>query len=170
MGKRSNFARKEKDFYETPWAAVQPLLPFIRAIHRYCEPCAGSGKLLRWLGEDTGMGGRYASFVSDIERDARTYQYPTQTFDVFITNPPWSRDILHPIIYNLSSQQDTWLLFDADWMHTKQSVELMTRCRKIVSVGRIKWIPDSPYTGKDNCCWYLFNDKNGPSTEFYGRT
>lgn len=168
MGKRSNFKRIPKDFYETPYEAVQPLLPFIKYVRRYCEPCAGGGKLLRWLGDSDHLL-RYASFVSDIERDARTYQYPTQTFDAFITNPPWSREILHPIIHNLSSQQDAWLLFDADWMHTRQSAELMKRCRKIVSVGRIKWIPDSPYTGKDNCCWYLFNNKEGPTTEFYGR-
>jgi hypothetical protein len=51
----------------------------------------------------------------------------------------------------------TWLLFDADWMHTRQSAPFMPHLRKIVSVGRVKWIPDSPFTGKDNCCWYLFD-------------
>jgi hypothetical protein len=168
LGKRSSFKRIEKDFYETPREAVFPLLPYITHIRRFAEPCAGSGKLIKWLTYES----LYASWCSDIERDARTYQYPIMEFDCFITNPPWSRDILHPIIHNLSSQAPTWLLFDADWMHTKQSVELMKRCRKIVSVGRIKWIPDSPYTGKDNCCWYLFDaieDLSTDPTEFYGR-
>ena len=40
---------------------------------------------------------------------------------------------------------------------------------KIVSVGRVKWIPDSKMTGKDNCCWYLFDSTNKAVTEFYGR-
>ena len=53
----------------------------------------------------------------------------------------------------------TWLLFDADWMHTKQSAPLMPYCRAIVSVGRLKWIPDSAMTGKDNAAWYLFDQR-----------
>jgi hypothetical protein len=28
--------------------------------------------------------------------------------------------------------------------------------RKVVSVGRVKWMPDSDSTGKDNAAWYLF--------------
>ena len=75
----------------------------------------------------------------------------------FITNPPWERDVLHGIIENLSRIIPTWLLIDADWMHTKQAVPYMAICRKIVSIGRVKWIPESKNTGMDNCCWYLFD-------------
>ena len=32
MGKRSNFERREADFYPTPRAAVVPLIPFLRGI------------------------------------------------------------------------------------------------------------------------------------------
>jgi hypothetical protein len=32
----------------------------------------------------------------------------------------------------------------------------LPRLRMIVSIGRVRWIPDSEYTGKDNACWYLF--------------
>ena len=31
---------------------------------------------------------------------------------VFITNPPWDRKVLHPLIVHLSDQAPTWLLFD----------------------------------------------------------
>ena len=41
--------------------------------------------------------------------------------------------------------------------------------KKVVSVGRIKWIKDSKSTGKDNCCWYLFDKRFDGNTEFYGR-
>ena len=64
----------------------------------------------------------------------------------------------------------TWLLFDADWAHTKQSAPYMTSCVKIVSIGRVKWIEDSKMTGKDNCAWYLFDANHNSPTEFYGRT
>ena len=50
--------------------------------------------------------------------------------DVFITNPPWRRDVLHPIIVNLSDQAPTWLLLDAGWVHTRQSVPYLPRLRK----------------------------------------
>lgn len=63
----------------------------------------------------------------------------------------------------------TWLLFDADWAHTKQASEYLKYCSKIVSIGRVKWIPDSKMTGKDNCAWYLFN-KDPQEIVFYGRT
>jgi hypothetical protein len=61
------------------------------------------------------------------------------------------------------------LLFDADWMHTKQSAALMTYCTRIVSVGRVKWIEGSRNTGKDNCAWYLFDRAGQQETKFFGR-
>lgn len=38
-----------------------------------------------------------------------------------------------------------------------------------VGVGRVKWISDSPFTGKDNCCWYLFDGSSQAATQFIGR-
>lgn len=173
MGKRSSFERVPRDFYPTPYEVVIPLIPHLGWRTRYIEPCAGDGALIRHLG---------AEFVcveaSDIEPrslahrqlDATTEQFDDYSFDCFITNPPWDRKVLHPIIKNLSAQAPTWLLFDADWLHTKQSAEFLPMLREIVSVGRVKWIADSPHTGKDNCCWYLFDAYNEQPTIFYGRT
>ena len=73
------------------------------------------------------------------------------------------------MIDSFMSMCKTWLLFDADWMQTKQSAILMTYCAKVVSVGRVKWIAGSKGVGKDNCCWYLFNQEHRGPTEFYGR-
>ena len=63
----------------------------------------------------------------------------------------------------------TWLLFDHDWSCTKQSAPYMIHCRKVVAVGRVKWIPDSKHTSKDSVCWYLFNQVKGSAPRFYGR-
>ena len=89
--------------------------------------------------------------------------------EYIITNPPWNRNLLHPMIDHFSLLKPTWLLFDADWAHTKQSAEYIKICSKIVSVGRLKWFGNM--TGKDNCAWYLFDDNmtNHPPI-FYGRT
>ncbi len=51
MGKRSNFERREADFYPTPRAAVVPLIPYLRGrgIRAFAEPCAGDGALVQHL-------------------------------------------------------------------------------------------------------------------------
>ena len=174
MGKRSNFKRVERDFYPTPEAAVLPLLPHLQSGTRFVEPCAGDGALVRHLEAL----GHECSHACDIEpqeewiakQDALQIAFPLRRGDYIITNPPWDRKILHPMIEHFSEQRPTWLLFDADWMHTKQSAYFMPWCRAIVSVGRVKWIPDSKMTGKDNCAWYLFDRHTIKQTTFYGRT
>jgi hypothetical protein len=173
MGKRSSFERVPRDFYPTPAEAVIPLLPQLTRGTRYIEPCAGALDLVKHLkvaglscvgAYDIAFGGGWGSGT-----DATTAKFPRDIADCFITNPPWSRGVLHPLILNLSAQMPTWLLFDADWMHTRQSAPFMPFLRKIVSVGRIKWIPDSPFTGKDNCCWYLFDQTSDEPAQFIGR-
>jgi hypothetical protein len=121
---------------------------------RFIEPCVGEGVLVGHLKR----AGHVLVSAYDLPHDARTKRYPKASDgEIFITNPPWARSVLHEIIVNLSSQAPTWLLLDADWMHTRQSIPFMPRLRAIVSVGRLKWIPGSPHTGKDNVAWILFD-------------
>jgi hypothetical protein len=171
MGKRSDFARAPRDFYPTPLEAVLPLLPHLPYGTMFAEPCAGGGALIRHL-EANGMSCGEALDIepqTDIayRGDALDWN-PLDSVDCIITNPPWDRKTLHPMIKAFSSARPTWLLFDADWVHTRQAVPFMGLLRKIVSVGRVKWIPDSKMTGKDNCAWHLF-DRNGSGIEFHGR-
>lgn len=171
MGKRSSFERVGRDFYPTPYAAVVPLLAHLPDRVRFIEPCAGDGRLVDHLTD----AGHYCTFASDIEpRRVDVFQVDARTIEAraancYITNPPWDRPVLHAIIERLSRQLPAWLLFDADWMHTKQSAPFMPFLRKIVSVGRVKWIEDSPFTGKDNCCWYLFGQTSEAPAQFIGR-
>ena len=170
MGKRSNFERRERDYYKTPEEAVIPLLDHIENNFTFIEPCAGDGTLTMLLLKYKDC---YCTHQCDIEPQAEEVKRGdalsiNQTPDYYITNPPWNRTILHPIIEHLSNLAPTWLLFDADWIHTKQSQPYQSRLAKIVSVGRVKWIPDSKMTGKDNCCWYLFDSENTDNTVIYG--
>ena len=80
----------------------------------------------------------------------------------FITNPPWSRPILHALIDHLSKLAPTWMLIDANWANTKQSAPLIPYCRIIQPVGRLIWMPGTKMTGKDDCAWFLF-DQTTPS-------
>ena len=49
MGKRSTFERREGDFYPTPRSAVLPLIPWLRGVCTFAEPCCGDGALVRHL-------------------------------------------------------------------------------------------------------------------------
>ena len=88
--------------------------------------------------------------------------------DAIITNPPWSRDVLHGLITHLQNIAPTWLLLDADWAHTKQAAPFLPHSSDIVAVGRVKWIEKSKYTGKDNCAWYRFDIKHKAGPVFHG--
>jgi len=179
MGKRSDFQRKPRDYYPTPLAAVVPLIPHLPSSFTYAEPCAGDGRLIQHISKL--LPGSECTFASDIElRDSDEDIEEIDAFDItddhlhhsdlIITNPPWDRKLLHPMIEHFSNLRPTWLLFDADWVHTVQSSELVkTRLRKIVSIGRVKWIENSAGSGKDNAAWYLFDAIKGGPTEFFGR-
>lgn len=103
----------------------------------------------------------------DLPVDATTEKYDIRGADYFITNPPWTRQLLHPMIDNLRQQLPTWLLFDANWAFTKQARSHLPYWAKIVTIGRVKWIPGSKGAGKDDSCWYLFV-ANKTQTVFYG--
>lgn len=154
------------DAYDTPKAAVLPLIPFIEGISAFAEPCDGNGFLRRALEAH----GFRCSYHGDIKRgqDAlATDDYGD--CDIICTNPPWSRWLLHPLILHFGKIGPTWLLFDADWAHNVQAAPFLDHCSHIVSIGRVKWMPGSPNTGKDNAAWYRFQPAPTGGPRFYGR-
>lgn len=165
MGKRSSFERIEKDFYRTiDPRAVEALIPFLDEGTEFIEPCAGAGDLIDALA----LSGHQCVYHSDLSfgddaMDLAGSDYP------IITNPPWSRPTLHAMLSHfIEIAPYCWLLFDADWAHTKQSAPYMRYCSDIVSVGRLIWIPGTNTSGKDNCAWYRFS-KDARGTKFHGR-
>lgn len=173
MGKRSEFKRVERDYYPTPITAVYPLIQHLPDFGVYAEPCAGDGRLIEHIKSLTKLSCKIATDIAPqsvwiTPQDAFAADF--SKVDFVITNPPWDRQFLHGFIEYSARQVPTWLLFDADWMHTRQSAELMKRyCSKVISVGRVKWIEGSKNTGKDNCAWYLFKKNHIGATQFIGR-
>lgn len=175
MGKRSDFERERLDYYPTPYEPVLPLLPHLPPATRFAEPCAGAGILIGHLQRHhhecvsafdvhpraDGIRCHDASFMEKADLNGA---------DLIITNPPWDRHALHQIIERSLFCVPTWLLFDADWMHTKQAVPYLRHCSMIVAVGRVKWIEGSAGAGKDNCCWYKFDPDHCGRTIFVGRS
>ena len=63
MGKRSDFERKPRDFYPTPFAAAEPLIEHLPKHFTFAEPCAGNGVLIDHLE----LNGGICMWASDIE-------------------------------------------------------------------------------------------------------
>jgi hypothetical protein len=168
MGKRSSFERREADFYPTPFPAVLPLISFLRrgSVKTFAEPCAGAGDLVRHL-ESFGLRCVYAGDIRTGQDALELDQY--SACDSIITNPPWSRDVMHRLIMHFQDIAPTWLLLDADWKQTRQAAPYLPHCSDIVAIGRVKWIQGSKHTGKDNACWYKFNSKHRAGPVFHWR-
>jgi hypothetical protein len=167
MGKRSNFERVPRDFYPTPRAALVPLIPYLRGVVKtFAEPCCGDGVLVRHL-ESFGLRCVYAG-DTQTGQDALTID-DYGAIDAIITNPPWSRDVMHALITHFQRIAPTWLLLDADWKQTRQAAPYLPHCSDIVAIGRVKWIEGSKHTGKDNACWYKFDSKHTIGPVFHWR-
>ena len=184
LGKRSDFDRMDRDFYVTPFAAVKPLFPFLPTRKFYfTEPCAGDGALVSHI--ETGSSGRCA-FKSDLEPDGPGIMTKNALqldaaddygSDLIITNTPWDRSkksgqIMHRMIEHFTTLRPSWLLFDSDWMQTVQAAPYLNRLLAVVSIGRVKWFPESTMTGKDNCQFHLFHKdarKISSAPLFFGR-
>lgn len=163
MGKRSNFERIEKDKYYTFDPRAYVPLEKIRPTTFY-EPCAGEGDMVKALSEM----GFDCTGASDIE-PSDLFPVPTKDAleltkedlndaELIITNPPWTRSVLHPMIEHFSSLVPSVLLFDADWAYTKQAREYLDEyCIMIMPIGRLKWRKDTKQQGKDNAAWYFFH-------------
>jgi len=112
MSKRSNFERREADFYPTPWSAVVPLIPFLRGIRNFAEPCAGDGALVRHL-EAVGLRCVYSGDIRTGQDALTADSYGA--VDAIITNPPYTRDLMHRLIAHFQRIAPTWLLLELDW-------------------------------------------------------
>lgn len=167
MSKRlQKFKPRPRNFYPTPYAAVVPLLPHLPECAFFDEPCAGDGALVRHLHGHGHCVSRATDIVNGDEFNALLIKECTAR--MFVTNPPWSWEILGPLILHLSGLAPTWLLLSADLAHNKRMVPHMRRCVKIVSVGRVSWMENGT-SGFDNCAWYLFDKNHDGPTIFIPR-
>ena len=175
MGKRSAFRRLKGDFYETfDPRAVAPVLPFLQG-KTFVEPCAGAGALIAQLRRN-GFRDLRCFDVDPVwpgieRRDALTLRAEhIRGADMIITNPPWTRPILHALIRHfVTLGPPVWLLFDADWLFTKQAGEFRPMLRDVIAVGRVRWIPGTTDDGKDNAAWYRFGLSANDDVRFHMR-
>jgi hypothetical protein len=164
MGKRSSFERIPRDFYPTPYAAVPPLIPYLRRVRSFAEPCCGDNALVRHL-ESFGLRCSYAGDIANGQDALALDTYGDA--DAVITNPPYERKTMHALIAHFARILPTWLLLETDWASTKQAAPFMSSCSDIVSVGRLRWIEGTTMSGKQNFAWYRFDARHSASPIFH---
>jgi hypothetical protein len=170
------FERRERDLYPTPPPPIWKLTPHLFEIDTFAEPMCGDGAIVRVL-EALGWHCPWASDIQPLEPIGtrarqidvlRTDLARYKGCDAIISNPPWPMPSNKlgglpagtptvQIISHLMQFKPTWMLLAADFMHNAYFAPLASNCVKIVSVGRVKWMPDSKNTGFDNAAWYLFD-------------
>jgi len=163
MGKYSANEKIPRDKWPTPYHALEPLLPFLTPQTRFIEPCANDGRLIRHMQRH----GHICVGALDIEPrhpsvkqgDATKARWKNPP--LFVTNLPFSRDLMHRLIDHLAEQAPLWTIIQSDWAYTSQATEYMAYCTDIVTIGRVMWIDGSASAGKENYSFYRF-DKRDP--------
>jgi hypothetical protein len=164
MGKRTNFPRNARDLYPTPAKAVLPLLPYLRGVRTFAEPCCGEGDLIRHL-QSHGLRCVYQGDIAT-GQDARRLTAAMCRGGEIITNPPFRRPddpkrttrLMRDLIRRfLDIGVPSWLLLPADFMFNENFAPFRPHCTDIVAIGRVKWIADSEHDGGfENSAWYHF--------------
>ena len=128
------------------------------------RPCAGDGALVRHL-ESFGLRCVYAGDIRTGQDALALDHYGAA--DAIITNPPYTRELMHRLIAHFQRIAPTWLLLDFDWSATQQAAPFMPHCSDIVVLARLKWIEGSKDTGKDNHAWYRFDARHSGGPVFH---
>ena len=161
MGKRSSFERIPRDFYPTPpgGAAADSHL---RGVRTFAEPCCGDGALVRHLNPTASAASMRA--ISRTGRDALASDSYGGA-DAIITNPPWSRQILHPLIPLPANCPDVAAARSGLGLHQAGGAYLASAPTS--SHWAVIWIPGSTYNGKDNAAWYRFDARHSAGPVFH---
>jgi hypothetical protein len=160
--------RRRNFFYPTiDPRAIPPLLEHVPAGTVFAEPCAGAGDLVHLLEQH----GLVCDWALELEPQGSCLRnrWPIGVGDAlgltradlgnaqcFISNFPWSRDWLHPLISHLAEIAPVWSLHDASWCMIKKAARFAPLCTDVVAVGRLKWFAGSKYDPPDDCAWYRF--------------
>jgi hypothetical protein len=162
-------AENPSNFWPTPASAVEPLVPELRqdlpAPPRayFVEPCAGDGALVRALR----LHGIACRVAFDTEpRDSIVRRGDASRVDwtvadgapaiPVVTNPPWARHLLEPILVNIIGTRVIWLLLPLDYATNLWTNPYMRYVNRIVPLGRVSW-KGNGRGGMENSAWFRFS-------------
>lgn len=155
MAKRGEkFERSPRDLYETvDPRAVAALLPYVDRALPFVENCAGAGA----LADQLVAAGMSCVSMYDIhplrddivKGDAREIELLFR--GQYITNPPFTRPLMHAIMWHCASQVPSWFLVEADWLITQQAGDILRKHgAEVIAVGRLRWFREGDPRDKGN--------------------
>lgn len=157
MGKRGDtYERSPRDLYETvDPRAVAALLPHVDRSLPFVEPCAGAGALIDGLVAAglISLGGIDIHPLRDdiMTGDVLTLQKQEWHRYQIITNPPFTRALMHEIMLHCALQVPSWFLVEADWLMTQQAAKIIKdHGSDVVAIGRLKWFRKGDPRDKGN--------------------
>lgn len=170
------YARQDKDKYRTMMSAVEHVVEYMPNPCRFIEPCAGDGRLIKHLesfeGFECVQAFDSAPDAPHIPVGDMLHMPLSSRADMIITNPPWRRKLLHPLMDRIIDEKwDAWLLIDHNWLATQQTAPYREHVRLIFPIGRHLWFDEPPpgmdthKTPMDDAMWIFVSGLNtGPST------
>jgi hypothetical protein len=167
MGKRSNFKRHRLDSYQTPLPAVLPLIPYLNGTRRFAEPCCGDGRLIRHL-ESHGLVCVYSGDIATGQDALAGDNYSAP--DRIITNPPFTRLVLHQLLPHFLKIAPTWLLLEMGFATNERDALFLAACTDVIPIGRVRWIEGSKHMSMENFGWFHFQQdhRTGPRLHLRG--
>lgn len=178
--RNSEYARKERDLYQTPSWVTKALVPFIpRRVSRIWECACGDGQMVRALKESD-----YEVIATDIHNSGWGWDFLTmpawpEPFDAIITNPPFehaTQFIEQAIRFTEPNAGFVAMLLRTDFDHAKSRTHLFRDspvfASKVVLLKRIVWFADDNGKPKAspsfNHAWFCFDHRHeGPATISY---
>lgn len=165
---------RDSDFWETPAEAFcREFIDLLPSTLRYGEPCFGKGKLALHLTKASRLANKHivCCHASDlyveaepelrsVKLDARTLTTDDleEPIDLWITNAPWRRGHLFPIIDNLVKIAPVWMILPGEFYHRRNASACMSRCSDVVSTGCVNWIPGKSGNARTAYAWYKFHN------------
>ena len=147
-----------------------PLIPHLRGVGAFAEPCAGDGALIRHL-ESFRLRCVYAGDIATGRDALDLTPADINDADTIITNPPFSREsrplLRRLIAHFLRIASTVWLLFPADFASNQWFAPFLPQCSDIVPIGRVRWFEGTEGNSYDNFAWYRFDARHSAGPIFH---
>ena len=163
MGKRSSFERIPRDILPTPAGAVPPLIPHLRGVHTFAEPCCGDGALVHHL-ESFGLRCAYAGDIATGQDALALDTYGDA--DAIITNPPLQAPAHARADRTLRAHLANVAIARRGLGHHQAGRAVHAVVFRHRVVGRVRWIEGTTMSGRQNFAWYRFDARQSAGPIF----
>lgn len=146
-----------RNYWPTPIGPINQLGRILPAGMMYDEPCAGDGRLIRGLAPH----GLFCVQAHDLVpqgagiRIGNALNLPISGRPI-ITNPPYAKSLLEPLLDHWIGRTEVWLLLPSDMMVNKWTNPYMRFVDRILPIGRVSWMENGK-AGFENSVWFRFS-------------